>query len=512
MVAAALIIHFFDGQPAVNNHPERQPASLLAVVSSISNFSMGVLVSMGVAVSWWRGVLRGTTLRRLHLIWEHGRGRRVISALLAGFDSRNVAILATIATIARFTGNPFFQRAATSLASRDFTNNMQIKIDVAQQLPDGWMYGRSGNIDDANASFNGGPNESSIFRSWYFNATMVNESINNRTYELNDDQTGYFCPANSTCTGTLPAAGIGRSCSNSSYHLNMLDSRNGGATIFRMRFDYNADTSQPLLKFSALYLDDVNASCTATIIEETCNIWTATVAYPFTLINNVLTLNVNGTDIAPVISNYTTPGDGKIAPSDNLAGGLIGIGVPIGGFATTTSNYTYPGGVQSDNSMSNLFYYTDYTVNSSCWDRFFRPTDYIIGALSNLMFRAAFMANDTFRQVVNGTKITPTTVYRPDYRFLAAGLIVTFSGLAASLLLFWGFWELDRNVTLSPAELAGAFGASAVGGAKGDVDEMLDKVGDVKVRCVDGIILRVEEEMSMGVREERNRRVANLDR
>src|SRR5215472_13780227 len=59
MVIAALIIHFFDGQPAVNNHPERQPASLLAVVSSISNFSMGVLVSMGVAVSWWRSVLRG---------------------------------------------------------------------------------------------------------------------------------------------------------------------------------------------------------------------------------------------------------------------------------------------------------------------------------------------------------------------------------------------------------------------------------------------------------------------
>jgi hypothetical protein len=493
MVSAALIIHFFDGQPAVDNHPERQPASLLAVVSSISNFSMGVLVSMGVAVSWWRGALRGTTLQRLHLIWEHGSGWRVISALLAGFDSRNVAILATVASIARFTGNPLFQRAATRLASSDFKNDMQIKINVPQQLPDGWMYYRSGNVEDANFTLYGGPFESSFFRGWYFNTTMVNESVNNITGKLNDDQTGYFCPANSTCTGTLPAAGIGRSCSNSSYHLNMLDSRSDGATVFQLSFDYNANTSQPLLKVSVIYLDDVNASCTATIIEETCNIWTATVSYPFTLINNVLTLNVNGTDLAPVISNYTTPGDGKIAPSDKVigAGGLLSIGEIIGNFTTTTANYTYPAGVYIDNSMSNLFYYTDYTVNSSCWDRFIRPTDYAIGALSNLMFRAALSASDTFRQVVNGTKTTPTTVYRPEYRFLAAGLIVTFSGLTASLLLFWGFWELDRNVTLSPAELAGAFGASAVGGAKGDVDEMLDKVGDVKVRCVDGIILRV---------------------
>lgn len=73
-------------------------------------------------------------------------------------------------------------------------------------------------------------------------------------------------------------------------------------------------------------------------------------------------------------------------------------------------------------------------------------------------------------------------VSQHDYRFLTAALAVMFAGLLSAMAFFWGFWELERKITLSPLEIAGAKGASIFSGASGPVDEMPDEVGDVMVR------------------------------
>src|ERR1700736_565899 len=51
-----------------------QPTVLLAVLSSVLNHALSTALYISVAITWWRSTLRGTTLARLHSIWDHGTG------------------------------------------------------------------------------------------------------------------------------------------------------------------------------------------------------------------------------------------------------------------------------------------------------------------------------------------------------------------------------------------------------------------------------------------------------
>ena len=88
-----------------------QPTVLLAVFSSISNFALDTALSTGIAITWWRSCRRVTTLGRLHYIAERGTGRSFFPALVAGFDSRMVALLVALVAAANFGNNPLLQRA-----------------------------------------------------------------------------------------------------------------------------------------------------------------------------------------------------------------------------------------------------------------------------------------------------------------------------------------------------------------------------------------------------------------
>ncbi len=55
-------------------------------------------------------------------------------------------------------------------------------------------------------------------------------------------------------------------------------------------------------------------------------------------------------------------------------------------------------------------------------------------------------------------------VYRTDWRTAAAAIAISFLGVAATLPLYWRWWRLGRSVTLSPVEIAKAFGAPLLRG------------------------------------------------
>src|SRR5271170_4792713 len=151
MAAAVLTIQLSNGKPGLDGKAVQQPSSLLAIISSEFSFALGALLSMGVAVAWWRGALHWTALSRLHLIWEHGSGRGILSALTAGLDSRKVVAIALIVSAARFARAPLLRRAST-LGSHDFTQDIPISIDIPQQIsPEtGWAQGHSTRFLDDN--------------------------------------------------------------------------------------------------------------------------------------------------------------------------------------------------------------------------------------------------------------------------------------------------------------------------------------------------------------------------
>lgn len=375
-------------------------------------------------------------------------------------------------------------------------SNITIRADLPRQMPDGrdFMGVRLGDPGTEDLNVSGSFTAVNALRDWFRNNTMEQFSRNAVTGENNLDQTGYFCPGTSTCFGTVQAPGVQSACTNWSYTLDLLNPRSDGWTVFDANVTYNSGSSptQPYLILTALYLLNATSSCIGTIIVEKCNVWTAVVAYPFILRNHTWSLNLADTELAPAVANYTTPGDALIVPQDQGLGPLLGVNHQIGNAFTSRASYTYPEGITT-NWVAELFYIGDPNpLNCSCVDRFIRPTDYLLGAMQNFMFRVAFAANDTYRQTITGTEIDPTTVYQHDYQFLAAALVAVFTGLLSAMTLFWGFWDLDRKVTLSPLEIAGAVGASIVSGARGRVEAMLNEVGDVTVRCIDGRIVRVE--------------------
>lgn len=81
--------------------------------------------------------------------------------------------------------------------------------------------------------------------------------------------------------------------------------------------------------------------------------------------------------------------------------------------------------------------------------------------------------------------LSTEVVYRSDYMFL--GLALMFIGLSAlavvPLLLKW--WRLGRNVSLSPIEIARAFGAPelmAGSGSNSTASELMREVGSRDIR------------------------------
>lgn len=95
-------------------------------------------------------------------------------------------------------------------------------------------------------------------------------------------------------------------------------------------------------------------------------------------------------------------------------------------------------------------------------------------------------------QTVNMSQKRTIQVYVSNYAFLAAGGAVMLLAVIGVMPLFYGFWDLGRDVTLSPIETAKAFGApvldtegvssnaTATAIAKSETGRLLVQYGEVR--------------------------------
>lgn len=77
------------------------------------------------------------------------------------------------------------------------------------------------------------------------------------------------------------------------------------------------------------------------------------------------------------------------------------------------------------------------------------------------MFRTAFVqGNASTIQTIGNSAETPTiTVCNSHFEYLAFSVAITFLAILVVLVTFNGFWQLGRNVTMSPIGKAKAFNA-----------------------------------------------------
>lgn len=96
--------------------------------------------------------------------------------------------------------------------------------------------------------------------------------------------------------------------------------------------------------------------------------------------------------------------------------------------------------------------------------RFTDPMEDMIAAMREIAFRASLQAAEDNPGMENLTQVAAFTgsraavVYATDRGFMIASAVVSMAAIAAVGATFWGWWKIGRIASLSPLEVANAFG------------------------------------------------------
>jgi hypothetical protein len=456
------------------------PTVLLALLSSIWNYSLGAVLGISVAITWWRSALRGTTLESLHYIWNKGAVLNPISALRSSAAARRVVLLAWLVVSVQIANNPLLQRAIRTGAENIVVQD-SLTLDIVQRLPDGWL----GTVEDAStATISGSRNGLSTVQQWWNNATIWASSPNNASSQCFG-----------SCEGEVQGTGLEFNCSSTFIALDISAQENVGSVIFAINTTLSTDsTGAPILVLTTLYSSAVDNTCIATLNITTCSIEAAVVEYPIVVQNATVALNQQKLYSPAVVSKFTSPGDLPTAAKGTGAGPLEALNDFFGYYLaanvtllvdSTRNTSLYTGGLIPD-----LFFLPDASnYNSSifhkCGLEWSSPTEYVLNSMYDFLFRASLSAStDNDSQTFSVQRTSLALIFESNYGYMAAALALMLVASSAVLFQLWGWWELGRQVSLSPLELAKAFRApvmqktneiSAVGG-------ILEVTGKTEVR------------------------------
>jgi len=388
--------------------------------------------------------------------------------------------------IIKVATGPLLQRA-TRQEIKEMMTEDTIKLNVIQQLPPGW----TGSVE-TNSSIVGSPNSVQVTSAWWHKATISSP--------------GYYCDG--TCDGNVPGAGITYNCSSTTRTLDLITGYGPAAVLFAINTTMSQDsTGAPFLLLTTLYSSTIDDNCTATLMVDTCKIEAAIIEYPVTLQNSTVTLNSAKLKSTRVRSIYTDSGDLPTARRGSPAGVLRG----LKHFATTFDTRTWLTGPSTYNGdlIGEMFIqtdskvYTDFTYET-CALKWSSPTDYVLNAMQDFMFRAALRAaNGTDSQTFSVRRAKYILVFHSVYGYLAAASTITLFGTFFVLIRLQGQWSLGRTVSLSPLETANAFSAPLMEcvrlNKKITVNGILQDIGQIPVKHVDGVMVVDDESTSSTV-------------
>ncbi|KAF2471064.1 uncharacterized protein BDR25DRAFT_342830 [Lindgomyces ingoldianus] len=458
-----------------------RPSIILAFISGLYSIILGGLFGVGVAVTWWRSIQHGTTLKRLHYIQAAASPKDFWGGFAAGSSARKVASAAFIVFVVKLAVGPISQRA-TRTRTQSVARNIDMNIHIAKQISDGY-YGTWG-----------GFNRVDIVQGMFLNLTM-------RTEPRKD----YDCPSKGTCETRIPAAGLNYGCTSVSETLNLLDDKSVNSTLFSIDMNMSEEFGQPMLFLTMKYLSSVDGSCLGTLTTDSCSIIPATIWYPITIQNSTLTLNHNDLlSERAVVSNYTTEADkhtnNLTAPTGPLQGLYLGLGTILKAEAFLNksdgmSAYTPSLKPLRSAQWPDLFFDTTINANDStspayvrenCPLRWFSPRDSIIQSFFEFSFRSAYdLGGNADEHYQNFTAIFRSSElwFSTDYGWLAATVVTMVLGNAAAMSLLWGWWDLDRYVSLSSLETGRAFGAPILlsAGPEKESKAIIDEIGNERV-------------------------------
>lgn len=426
------------------------PSVLLGLLASIASALLVIALSAGATITWWRAALDGTSLNRLHYIWDYGSS--ALGTLLFGWRHINkVGVAAVITAITGVAYSPLLQKASYT-DNIEVTTNLNLSIHALPVIPD-TMFATvsfSSDVPVTNANFT---------------LSRLSQKVYNGTDPTTLYEPGYAC--NGACNGWVNVTGISSTCTDTK-SIGDLFAGVDGFTISVQRF--NDAASIPTLNLTIQRVDSVDSKCSATMVTRQCLVTSGTVLYPVTL-ENITIKRDYGRQISSFKQN-TWPGDAVLtSPDDVRAGPLAMLHWYTNNYYSASDPIVYSnhtdGLVDYSGGIAPLQWY-DYSYADSapatpraCAYRWNDPSSTILDQFSQVLFAASLVgANGTYTELFQTMQVMPTLVYISLYRYLAAGSALLLLAIIAICSTLYGWWQLGREVSLSPLETAKAFGAN----------------------------------------------------
>jgi hypothetical protein len=522
IMAIVFLVHS-DGRRVAEWPTKSHPVTPNVLVNAANQFAaLGLITAIGhgLTIVWWRKIVQGTTLEALHHDYSYGNS---FLAILRSGKRFNTVALAALMTKFIIVDSTLFQKSTKTVLryGHDYaTAPIQAFYTQDWTSGTGGIPGLDGDIETFDIRF------SDIING--FNTKFAN----NKVHDTQILFTG--CPPAQSCNGDLVATGFGFDCNLTTESVDYGANRTTGSQLWSVSFDPDwASEAEGYahMHLEMLYVNSVdgpNNTCPGTLTRRRCMIRPATVKYPLLIqaadpIQSVNVTHLGFYDPQDYAYNAPMPGsqiDGiQLVNYTNLPE-KFGERSVVGGLTFALNNFfasnasmdlidingTQKWDLSVDGYRAQALFYTNSTdsITTQCGytldrtaaghpDPFFSLLRDInsFGFLSSLYLSGAAVvaAEDRDAEGFQATNFTMfvsgyNQEYETNYHFMAAALVVTVFSVACVLPVYWGFWQLGRETTLEPLEIATALQAPVLSGThnrSGHIEDVLDEVGKRKV-------------------------------
>jgi hypothetical protein len=463
-----------------------QPAVYLAIFVAIADKALQFAAAQGAIIAWWYNASKGTTYAKVHQQWA--MSYHLSSALTAGKRTNAVA-LACVAAAVFILNGPLIQRA-TSVERIVLGTSQTLSLNIAPQVP----ANSTGSMAVQTTSFFG---EMNLGYQYPYTTSEFYPVVKDQYTQA--PISGGITGCSGRCAATVPAPALTIAKSNTtSYPVNYSrpfnkEERKTNAKgminlhYLAMDIEMSVIAGDPETLILAIGLSDAAAARTGVGHYVLTDYWLvpATASYNIEVEEGAITFP-SMPSYPDIIARANNTGTSYDMPQ-LLRQGVYNVTSTLGGLAFAGLNQFFAlagvepasaatGGAPALMQLGDPVVVLEHQIN---YAEFFNgsepgpllqdPTDYIIGWLNQLMFRAGIWAAQTYtedqlqhlidpglsvQKTVTGRRIDAQSVFITDYYYFAGVAALEVLAVLVVLSTFYGCWTLDRPVSFSPLEIA----------------------------------------------------------
>lgn len=260
------------------------PNVLISVFTAVASILVTMSVGNGIAISWWRKAMKGSTVEELHASWSFGSS---VLSIITGLKFFNVMALAALCTKLAIIDGILFQKALTTQTALGPPRNYTVDTYSFDTLPVTGKLNSFGN-STAEQSF------AMTYDTMYWINSDIYTGIDWTSYFVGEQ----FSGCEGLCGLTYRGFGFSSSCALVTYAENASRNRTavqaGNDTLLDIVFSYVAPTTKK--NYSHIQLDwqawesysngsNNNPNCLGNFYHLQCELRPALVDYPVVLQN-----------------------------------------------------------------------------------------------------------------------------------------------------------------------------------------------------------------------------------